>query len=51
VDSPFLLRMGNKIPMEGVIESKFWCFLYPAKVKVCVQTKAQIKGNANKMAK
>jgi hypothetical protein len=23
VDSPFLLRMGNKIPMEGVIESKF----------------------------
>jgi hypothetical protein len=23
VDTSFLLRMGNKIPMEGVIETKF----------------------------
>jgi hypothetical protein len=23
VDIPFLLRMGNKIPMEGVTETKF----------------------------
>jgi hypothetical protein len=23
VDTSFLLRMGNKIPMEGVIEAKF----------------------------
>jgi len=23
VDSSFLLRMGNKIPMEGVTETKF----------------------------
>jgi hypothetical protein len=24
VDTSFLLRMGNKIPMEGVTETKFW---------------------------
>jgi hypothetical protein len=23
VDTSFLLRMGNKIPMEGVVETKF----------------------------
>jgi hypothetical protein len=23
VDTPFLLRMGNKMSMEGVIETKF----------------------------
>jgi hypothetical protein len=23
MDTSFLLRMGNKIPMEGVIETKF----------------------------
>jgi hypothetical protein len=27
VDTSFLLRMGNKIPMEGVTETKF-CFCF-----------------------
>jgi hypothetical protein len=28
VDTLFLHRMGNKIPMEGVTETKFEYFLY-----------------------
>jgi hypothetical protein len=28
VDTLFLLRMGNKIPMEGVTETKFGGFMF-----------------------